>query len=136
MKFSTTPTLLFTGLIASQTLTISARKGSIVSLSSPSVIAANANKHYDNMEFDRGQDCDSDEDTGNSNAVFIFEDGANLADVIIGARQLEGVHCKGVQGAQVFERNNILMLDLGACTSRNVYFPDVCEGKSRLSAGY
>jgi hypothetical protein len=34
-----------------------------------------------------------------------------LSNVIIGARQLEGVHCEG------------------ACTLKNVWFRDVCEGK-------
>lgn len=48
-----------------------------------------------NKEYDRGQACDTDADTGSSNAVFILEDGASLSNVIIGANQLEGVHCKG-----------------------------------------
>jgi hypothetical protein len=64
-----------------------------------------------NNEFDRGRACDSDEDTGSDSAVFILKHGATLSNVIIGANQLEGVHCEG------------------ACTLKNVWFRDVCEGK-------
>lgn len=46
---------------------------------------------------------------GSDNAVFVLEDGASLSNVIIGADQLEGIHCKG------------------ACTLKNVWFRDVCE---------
>jgi len=63
-----------------------------------------------NKEYDRGRDCDTDEDTSSASAVFILENGATLSNVIIGARQLEGVHCKA------------------ACTLKNVWFRDVCEG--------
>lgn len=103
-----TLTVLFAGLSVAQTLNIPTRSGSIVSLASPSVISGS--KDFGNKEFDRGQACDSDEDTGSSNAVFILNDGATLSNVIIGANSLEGVHCKG------------------ACTLKNVWFRDVCEG--------
>lgn len=104
-----TLTVLFAGLSVAQTLNIPTRSGSIVSLASPSVISGS--KDFGNKEFDRGQACDSDEDTGSSNAVFILNDGATLSNVIIGANSLEGVHCKG------------------ACTLKNVWFRDVCEGQ-------
>jgi hypothetical protein len=96
-----------------QTLQIPSRVGSITSLPSPSVITSS----YDggNREYDRGHKCDSDADTGSANAVFILNDGATLSNVIIGANSLEGVHCKG------------------ACTIRNVWFRDVCEGEFSIS---
>lgn len=95
-------------LAAGQTLNIPTRVGSIVSLASPSVISGS--KDMGNREYDRGRACDTDADTGSDSAVFILENGATLSNVIIGANQLEGVHCKG------------------ACTLRNVWFRDVCEG--------
>ncbi|CAK1359040.1 putative pectate lyase E [Cercospora beticola] len=107
MKFSSTLPLAFAALSAAQTLNIPTRVGSIVSLSSPSVISGS--KDFGNKEYDRGRDCDTDDDTGSESAVFILENGATLSNVIIGARQLEGVHCKG------------------ACTLKNVWFRDVCE---------
>lgn len=94
---------------AAQTLNIPTRSGNINSLSSPSVISGA--EDFNNQEFDRGQPCNSDEDTGDENAVFILEDGASIANVIIGGDSLEGVHCEG------------------ACTLTNVWFRDVCEGK-------
>lgn len=95
-------------LASAQTLNIPTRSGSIISLSAPSTISGS--KDYANKEYDRGRDCDSDDDTGSDSAVFILENGATLSNVIIGARALEGVHCKG------------------ACTLKNVWFRDVCEG--------
>lgn len=101
------------GLSTAQTLNIPSRVGNIISLPSPSIITGS----YDggNQEFDRGQPCNTDDDTGSDSAVFILEDGATLSNAIIGADQLEGVHCRG------------------ACTIRNVWFRDVCEGKSLSS---
>jgi hypothetical protein len=98
---------LVASMAAAQTLNIPTRSGSIVSLPSPSTISGKVD--LGNKEFDRGQPCDSDEDTGSSNAVFILNDGASLSNVIIGANSLEGVHC------------------LGSCTLTNVWFRDVCE---------
>ena len=110
MHFSTAAiTAIMATLAASQTLTIPTRVGSIVSLSSPSPISGV--RDMGNKEYDRGRACDSDADGGSDGAVFILENGATLANVIIGANQLEGVHCKG------------------ACTLTNVWFRDVCEGR-------
>ncbi|KAG4254704.1 hypothetical protein BFJ72_g14751 [Fusarium proliferatum] len=92
---------------AGQTLNIPSRVGSIVSLPSASVISGS--NDMGNKEYDRGRRCNTDADTGSNNAVFILENGATLSNVIIGANQLEGVHCKG------------------ACTLKNVWFRDVCE---------
>ena len=94
---------------SAQSLNIPTRSGSIVSLASPSVISGSVD--YGNKEFDRGRDCDTDEDTNSQSAVFILNNGASISNVIIGARQLEGIHC------------------LGACTLKNVWFRDVCEGE-------
>lgn len=101
-------TAILATLGSAQTLNIPTRVGSIVSLSSPSSISGKVD--LGNKEFDRGRACDSDADTGSSSAVFILESGASLSNVIIGANQLEGVHCKG------------------ACTLTNVWFRDVCKG--------
>jgi hypothetical protein len=110
MHISTTAlTAIMATLVASQTLKIPTRIGSIVSLSAPSPISGL--KDLGNQEFDRGRACNSDDDGGSDGAVFILENGATLANVIIGANQLEGIHCKG------------------ACTLRNVWFRDVCEGR-------
>ena len=97
------------GLAAGQTLNIPSRVGSIVSLASPSVISGS--KDMGNKEFDRGRPCDTDADTGSDSAVFILENGATLSNVIIGVNQLEGIHCKA------------------ACTLKNVWFRDICEGE-------
>ncbi|KAJ4344152.1 hypothetical protein N0V95_006314 [Ascochyta clinopodiicola] len=108
MKFSQVQLAALVASIASaQTLNIPTRVGEITSLPSPSTITGS--EDYGNKEFDRGQPCDSDEDTGSDNAVFVLEDGASLSNVIIGADALEGVHC------------------LGSCTLTNVWFRDVCE---------
>ncbi|KAI9238587.1 MAG: pectate lyase A [Podila humilis] len=100
-------TAAFATFGAAQTLKIPTRSGSIVSLPTPSIISGV--KDFANKEFDRGRPCNSDDDTGSSNAVFILKDGATLSNVIIGANTLEGVHCEG------------------ACTLKNVWFRDVCE---------
>ncbi|RMZ67461.1 pectate lyase [Pyrenophora seminiperda CCB06] len=98
---------LIATMAAAQTLNIPTRSGSKIALPKPSVITGKVD--FGNKEFDRGQPCDSDEDTGSGNAVFILNDGAAISNVIIGADSLEGVHC------------------LGSCTLTNVWFRDVCE---------
>ncbi|KAF1978601.1 hypothetical protein BU23DRAFT_595750 [Bimuria novae-zelandiae CBS 107.79] len=98
---------LAASLALAQTLNIPSPAGAVVALPEPSTITGSVD--LKNGEFDRGQPCDSDEDTGSSNAVFILEDGASLSNVIIGANALEGVHC------------------LGSCNLTNVWFRDVCE---------
>ncbi|KAJ6189360.1 hypothetical protein N7519_004268 [Penicillium mononematosum] len=95
------------GIASAQTLNIPSRVGDIVSLPSPSEISGDVD--LGNREYDRGRACDSDDDTGDENAVFILKDGASLSNVIIGENQLEGIHCEG------------------SCTLTNVWFRDVCE---------
>jgi hypothetical protein len=108
MKFTQLQTAALVAAVASaQTLPIPSRVGSVIALPSPSSIVGNVD--LGNREYDRGHPCDSDEDTGSENAVFVLQDGASLSNVIIGADSLEGVHC------------------LGSCTLRNVWFRDVCE---------
>jgi hypothetical protein len=110
MQFTTAAlTAVLATLAASQSLAIPARSGSIQTLSA--AMSISGSKDMGNKEYDRGQPCNTDADTGSANAVFILEDGATLSNVIIGANQLEGVHCKA------------------ACTLKNVWFRDVCEGK-------
>ena len=109
MKYTAALLASLVSFSAAQTLNMPTRSGSIVSLAAPSTISGSVD--FGNKEFDRGRDCDTDADTGSDSAVFILNDGATISNVIIGSRQLEGVHCKG------------------ACTLRNVWFRDVCEGK-------
>lgn len=85
--------------------------GTVEKLSTPSTIASSFDGG--NKEFDRGVTCGEGEN-GSDAAVFILEDGASLSNVIIGAGQREGVHCKG------------------ACTLTNVWFRKVCEGQYQM----
>ncbi|KAK7432176.1 hypothetical protein QQZ08_001121 [Neonectria magnoliae] len=59
--------------------------------------------------YGRGVKCTGQKEGGDADAVFILENGATLKNVIIGADQVEGVHCKG------------------ACTIENVWWKKVCE---------
>ncbi|KAH8831890.1 pectate lyase C [Flagelloscypha sp. PMI_526] len=60
--------------------------------------------------YDRGSGaCNEQEEGGDSDAVFLLEEGATLSRVVIGADQAEGIHC------------------LGSCTLEHVWFEDVCE---------
>lgn len=60
--------------------------------------------------YGRGVSCTGQAEGGDSDAVFILENGATLKNAIIGKDQIEGVHCKG------------------SCTIENVWWIDVCEG--------
>lgn len=102
--------LAFVSAASAQTLKIPSRVGTVTSLPTPSTISGS--QDMGNREYDRGRACNSDDDTGDENAVFILKDGATLSNVIIGEKQLEGIHCKG------------------KCTLKNVWFRDVCEGRS------
>ncbi|KAF2492981.1 pectate lyase, partial [Lophium mytilinum] len=59
--------------------------------------------------FDRGTTCTGQAEGGDSDAVFHVSEGGSLSNVIIGADQIEGIHC------------------LGACTLTNVWWESVCE---------
>lgn len=60
--------------------------------------------------FDRGAGaCSGQKEGGDKDAVFLLENGATIKNVVIGANQAEGIHCKG------------------SCNIYNVWFEDVCE---------
>ncbi|KAF8245448.1 pectate lyase, partial [Wilcoxina mikolae CBS 423.85] len=59
--------------------------------------------------YDRGVACTGQIEGLDKDAVFLVEDGATLKNVIIGANQIEGIHC------------------MGSCTLENVWWEDVCE---------
>jgi hypothetical protein len=63
--------------------------------------------------YGRGVSCTGQAEGGDADAVFLLADGATLQNAIIGADQIEGVHC------------------LGSCTIKNVWWAAVCEGKEK-----
>ncbi|PFH52896.1 polysaccharide lyase family 3 protein [Amanita thiersii Skay4041] len=99
------------------------------SLSKPITVAAGTTftppQAY--TRYDRGSGaCQGQSEGGDSDAVFLLQEGATLSRVVIGANQSEGVHC------------------LGSCTLDHVFFEDVCEdaitikqtsGTSRINYG-
>jgi hypothetical protein len=66
--------------------------------------------------YGRGVSCTGQAEGGDSDAVFSLANGATLKNVIIGADQIEGVHCQG------------------SCTLENVWWASVCEGKSAYTS--
>ncbi|RLN50656.1 hypothetical protein BBP00_00010018 [Phytophthora kernoviae] len=62
--------------------------------------------------------CGGQEESGASTAVFKVEAGGTLKNVIIGADQMEGVHC-----------------DDSDCTIENVWWDDVCEDALSIKGG-
>ncbi|CEL57119.1 hypothetical protein RSOLAG1IB_08351 [Rhizoctonia solani AG-1 IB] len=80
-----------------------------------------------NVRYDRGSGaCTGQKEGGDKDAVFILESGATIKNIVIGANQAEGIHCKG------------------SCTITNVWFESVCEdaitikqtsGTSTISGG-
>ena len=62
--------------------------------------------------------CNGQAESGSKNAVFLLEPGATLKNVIIGANQMEGVHC-----------------DNHDCTLQNVWWSDVCEDAFTIKGG-
>ncbi|XXH01740.1 hypothetical protein Hte_008101 [Hypoxylon texense] len=59
--------------------------------------------------YGRGVACTGQDEGGDADAVFQLESGATLKNAIIGADQVEGVHC------------------MGPCTIENVWWSAVCE---------
>lgn len=53
--------------------------------------------------------CAEQTETGEAAAMFILSAGATIQNVILGANQAEGIHCRGT------------------CTLKNVWWEDVCE---------
>ncbi|KAH8802378.1 pectate lyase-domain-containing protein [Flagelloscypha sp. PMI_526] len=62
-----------------------------------------------NVRFDRGSGACKSGEGGDSDAVFLVQSGGTVQNVVIGANQMEGIHC------------------LGSCNLYNVWFEDVCE---------
>ncbi|PWN49704.1 hypothetical protein IE53DRAFT_369532 [Violaceomyces palustris] len=92
--------------------------GSTKSLSAVQTVAAGKSFDCGNVRYDRGSGaCSGQTEGGDSDAVFLLEEGASLSNCIIGANQAEGVHCKG------------------ACTLTNIWFEDVCEDAITLKQG-
>ncbi|KAK0195483.1 polysaccharide lyase family 3 protein [Armillaria mellea] len=79
------------------------------SLSEAKTIATGESFDGDNVRYDRGTECGGQSEGGDSDAVFLLEEGASLSNVVIGSDQGEGIHC------------------LGSCTLTNVWFEAVCE---------
>ncbi|KAJ4319429.1 hypothetical protein N0V94_003933 [Neodidymelliopsis sp. IMI 364377] len=90
-------------LAAGQTLNIPTRVGN-VQQALESIISSS--RDFGNAEFDSGIACDTSE---GGRPVFIIENGVTISNLIIGANQEDGIHCRGV------------------CTLRNVWFRNVCE---------
>ncbi|KAL6238318.1 putative pectate lyase D [Aspergillus navahoensis] len=67
--------------------------------------------------YGRGVDCSGQSEGGDSDAVFMVKDGGTLKNAIIGADQIEGVHCEG------------------SCTIENVWWEAVCEDALSLKTG-
>ncbi|KAF4997244.1 hypothetical protein FDECE_12145 [Fusarium decemcellulare] len=65
------------------------------SLSSPKTLKKNEVFDAGWVRYDRGVKCNGQAEGGSADAVFILEEGATLRNVIIGANQREGIHCKG-----------------------------------------
>ncbi|KAK5133003.1 hypothetical protein LTR08_008290 [Meristemomyces frigidus] len=78
-------------------------------LSAVQTIAAGGSFDGGMTMFDRGVSCTGQSEGGDSDAVFMIENGGSLSNVIIGPNQIEGVHCEG------------------ACTLTNVWWSAVCE---------
>ncbi|KAI3319124.1 pectate lyase [Xylariaceae sp. AK1471] len=89
------------------TTTLPASAGAVTSAAAISVSGSfdGGMKRYERS----GNVCQGQSETGEADAMFILEAGATLSNVIIGAGQAEGVHCRGT------------------CTINNVWWADVCE---------
>ncbi|KAI8821350.1 pectate lyase-domain-containing protein [Fimicolochytrium jonesii] len=83
-------------------------KGS-VTFNAPHIVPAGTVFDGGYKRFGRGVKCTGQAEGGNKDAVFQVEDGATLQNVLIGADQIEGVHC------------------MGSCKIINVYWEAVCE---------
>lgn len=64
-------------------------------LSAVKTIAAGESFDGGMIMYDRGVDCTGQDEGGDSDAVFMLENGASLSNVIIGPNQIEGIHCEG-----------------------------------------
>ncbi|TDZ61770.1 Pectate lyase H [Colletotrichum trifolii] len=108
-------TALLASAVVGQTLTIPTRSGSIISLPAPSIISGT--KDLGNREYDRGRSCFTDVETPGGHPVFILENGATLSNVIIGAGQVEGIHCRGAYAITLKGNGDVLIVGGGAQTA-------------------
>ena len=83
-----------------------------VTLDEPQVVAAGESFDGGLQTFGRGVECGGQSEGGESDTVFLVEEGGHLSNVIVGADQNEGIYC------------------MGACTIENVWWEKVCEGMS------
>ncbi|KAI1821212.1 pectate lyase [Xylaria intraflava] len=89
------------------TTTLPASSGAVTS---PAAISVSGDFDGGMQRYERSENvCEGQTEEGEDAAMFILEDGATLSNVIIGATQAEGIHCKGT------------------CTINNVWWADVCE---------
>ncbi|KAL5001013.1 pectate lyase-domain-containing protein [Aspergillus recurvatus] len=88
-----------------------------VTFSEPYEIAAGETYDGELQTFGRGVECTGQDEGGESDTVFIVQEGGTLKNAIIGADQIEGVYC------------------LGACTIENVWWEKVCEDALSLKEG-
>lgn len=112
-KILVLPLLATTALAAPKlakrfTFPIPASTGS-VTFDEPYEIAAGETYDGELQTFGRGVECTNQEEGGESDTVFIVQEGGTLRNAIIGPDQIEGVYC------------------LGACTIENVWWEKVCE---------
>lgn len=91
-------------MTTAQTLNIPARSGNVQTAINRRITT---NTDFRNQEFDSNIACNEDE---GGSPVFVLAPGVTISNLIIGARQIDGIHCEG------------------ACTLNNVWFRDVCEG--------
>ncbi|GAB1215538.1 hypothetical protein ATERTT37_004729 [Aspergillus terreus] len=97
------------------TFPLPSSKGS-VTFDAPKIISGNTTFDGGMKTYGRGVECTEGEG-GDSDAVFWVENGGTLKNAIIGADQIEGVHC------------------MGACTIENVWWEAVCEDALSLKEG-
>lgn len=73
--------------------------------------------------YDRGSGaCQGQSEGGDSDAVFLLEEGATLSRVTIGANQAEGVHCLGNAIERSSANASWTIYIIGSCTLDHVYF--------------
>lgn len=87
------------------------------SISSPITVAAGATFDCGWARYDRGSGACQDGEGGDSDAVFLVKAGGTLQNCIIGANQMEGVHC------------------LGACTLKFICKSKVSQNQGRQPEG-
>lgn len=97
-----------TGLVMASALAVaSAKKSNFSRRSDFPIPESQGSVTYDEAEsvsgsfdggyktYGRGVSCTGQAEGGDSDAVFILEDGATLKNVIVGSDQIEGIHCAG-----------------------------------------